>query len=226
MAEHIVLLGDSIFDNHAYVEPNELAVIDQVREFLPHESQATLLAVDGAGISDVTSQLANVPRDATHLIVSVGGNDALGYSSILGRRVHAAHEVFDELAAVHQDFRSAYRRMLGEILRTRLPIATCTIYDQVPMADQALRRHIAIALTPFNDAILRESAAAKLPVLDLRAVCVSERHYSPVSPIEPSAVGGAKISEAIVRLVETHDFRAPRCVIYGYDAATSQLTPA
>ena len=223
MSEHLVLLGDSIFDNQAYVQPGEPAVIEQLRGLLPAESRATLLAVDGAGISDVGIQLADLPRDATHLIVSIGGNDALGYSSILGRRVHAAQEVFDELAAVHQDFRSAYRRMLHRVLRTGLPIATCTIYDQIPMSDRDLRRHVTIALTPFNDAILRESAAARLPVLDLRAICVSEHHFSTVSPIEPSAFGGEGIAQAIVHLVDTHDFGAPRCVIYGYRGASTEM---
>jgi hypothetical protein len=205
------------------VQPDEPAVIEQIRESLPKTSRATLLAVDGAGISDVANQVADLPRDATHLIVSAGGNDAIGYSSILGRRVHAAQEVFDELAAVHQDFRSAYRRMLVGMLRRQLPIATCTIYDQVPMADRDLRRHVAIALTPFNDAILRESAAARLPVLDLRAVCGSQEDFSPVSPIEPSAIGGEKISRAILHLVDVHDFRASQCMIYGYGTGSTAL---
>ncbi len=223
MSVHLVLLGDSIFDNDTYVQPDEPAVIDQVRGLLPTDSRATLLAVDGAGISDIGGQLADLPRDATHLVVSVGGNDALGYSSILGRRVHAAQDVFDELAAVHQDFRSAYRRMLHSVLRTGLPTATCTIYDQIPMDDRDLRRHVFIALTPFNDAILRESAAGRLPVLDLRAICVSERHFSTISPIEPSALGGAEIAQAIVQLVDTHDFEAPRCVIYGHGGASTEM---
>jgi hypothetical protein len=43
---HIVLLGDSIFDNAAYV-PGEPPVIEQLRAHLPKNWQATLLAVDG-----------------------------------------------------------------------------------------------------------------------------------------------------------------------------------
>ena len=44
-SRHIVLLGDSIFDNACYV-PGEMPVIEQVRAELP-EWQATMLAVDG-----------------------------------------------------------------------------------------------------------------------------------------------------------------------------------
>jgi hypothetical protein len=43
---HVVLLGDSIFDNATYV-PGELPVIDQLRQNLPKGWQATLAAVDG-----------------------------------------------------------------------------------------------------------------------------------------------------------------------------------
>jgi hypothetical protein len=49
---HVVLLGDSIFDNTAYVDGGP-AVITQVQERLPPGWQATLLAVDGSITSDV-----------------------------------------------------------------------------------------------------------------------------------------------------------------------------
>src|SRR5436853_322199 len=79
---HVVLLGDSIFDNARYV-PDRPAVIEQVRKGLPSGWKATLLAVDGHVTRDVAGQLAGLPADATHLFVSVGGNDALGESAIL-----------------------------------------------------------------------------------------------------------------------------------------------
>ena len=44
---HIVLLGDSIFDNAAYVRGGP-DVVTQLRELLPRGWQATLAAVDGA----------------------------------------------------------------------------------------------------------------------------------------------------------------------------------
>src|SRR5437868_12036949 len=73
---HVVLLGDSVFDNGAYVggDPD---VVRQVRELLPPGAGAALNARDGAVIADVASQLARLPAGATHLVISVGGNDAL-----------------------------------------------------------------------------------------------------------------------------------------------------
>ena len=44
--KHIVLLGDSIFDNAAYVNGGP-EVIEQLRSILPQDWQATLLAIDG-----------------------------------------------------------------------------------------------------------------------------------------------------------------------------------
>src|SRR5437763_7003051 len=81
---HVVLLGDSIFDNAAYV-PGRPPVVEQLRRALPAGWRATLLAVDGHTTADVAGQLARLPADATHLVVSVGGNDALGASAVLAK---------------------------------------------------------------------------------------------------------------------------------------------
>ena len=43
---HIVLLGDSVFDNAAYV-PGDPDVRTQLQEKLPKKWKATLLAIDG-----------------------------------------------------------------------------------------------------------------------------------------------------------------------------------
>jgi hypothetical protein len=53
---HLVLLGDSIFDNAAYV-PGGPDVRAQLQERLPHDWRVTLLAVDGHRTSDVAGQL-------------------------------------------------------------------------------------------------------------------------------------------------------------------------
>ena len=49
---HVVLLGDSIFDNGVYV-PGEPPVIDQVRERIADADSAILLAIDGDITLDV-----------------------------------------------------------------------------------------------------------------------------------------------------------------------------
>lgn len=73
---HVVLVGDSIFDNAAYTEGGP-DVVSQVRALLPPGWEATLLAVDGAITDDVAGQLGRLPEQATRLVLSVGGNNAL-----------------------------------------------------------------------------------------------------------------------------------------------------
>lgn len=76
--EHIVLLGDSIFDNAAYV-PAGTQVSMQLQARLPAH-QISLLARDGAVLADMVGQvdhLAGLPQPATRLVISCGGNDVL-----------------------------------------------------------------------------------------------------------------------------------------------------
>ena len=81
---HVVLLGDSIFDNAAYVHGSP-DVITHLNSILPQDWKATLLAVDGSISTDVIGQIRKIPESATHLIVSAGGNDGLSRADILQR---------------------------------------------------------------------------------------------------------------------------------------------
>ncbi len=207
---HVVLLGDSIFDNSRYV-PGGPAVVEQLRAALPRGWQATLLAVDGSVVADVPRQLARLPADATHLVVSAGGNDALGCAGLVADESHTTAEGFAALAEAQDEFRRDYRDMLRAVLAAGKPAVLCTVYDSVP----GLTRPAQAGLSAFNDVIVREAVGAGLPVLDLRFVCDRPADYSDLSPIEPSRVGGAKIAEAIARVVAGHDFGRPGTVAYG-----------
>jgi hypothetical protein len=206
---HVVLLGDSIFDNGVYV-PGHPPVIEQLRAVLPADWRTTLLAVDGNIAIDVVRHLERLPADATHLAISTGGNNALIASRVLLQPARTVSEALHELADVQGDFRREYREMLREVLARRLPTLVCTIYDSIP----GLELDAVCALTLFNEVILREAVAAGLPVLDLRLLCTERTDYSPHSPIEPSHLGGQKIAAALVRIVSTHDFTRRETVIY------------
>ena len=207
---HVVLLGDSIFDNAAYVDGGP-AVITQVQERLPQGWRATLLAVDGSVIGDVLYQLERLPADATHIIVSAGGNDALGRSDLLGDPAQSVAEVLQRLAAIAAEFERDYRRMLEAVLRRNLATALCTIYYPA-FPDPMMQRLAVTGLTVFNDCIIRAAIGAGLPLLDLRLICNSPTDYA--NPIEPSAAGGAKIADVITRLVTQHDFTQRRTMVF------------
>lgn len=206
---HVVLLGDSILDNARYV-PDRPCVIEQVRRGLPHGWTATLLAVDGSMIADVAAMALQIPADATQLVLSVGGNDAIAASSLLRESAPTVAYALARLAEVLEAFRCAYLEMLQCVLKRKLPLCVCTIYDAIPVLEAASRT----ALAGFNDVITRAAVAAGIPLIDLRIVCAHPEDYSPLSPIEPSVVGGAKIAEAICRMATGHDSASGKTTVW------------
>jgi hypothetical protein len=214
---HVVLLGDSIFDNQAYVLTGEPAVIHQLRTQLPAGWHATLLAVDGSVTADVPQQLAalsgladgsvdTAPPPPTHLVVSVGGNDALGSLGILDEPATAVAEALARLAIVVDHFEQSYQRMLGAVLASGLPTAVCTIYNG-NFPDPAYQRVITLCAALFDDIIVRLAITRGLPIVELRLVCAHPADYA--NPIEPSARGGARIAGTIAALLTTYDFSSP-----------------
>lgn len=194
---HLVLLGDSTFDNAAYVRPGP-DVVAQLRPMLPAGWEATLLAVDGAVVSDVARQLARLPADATHLVLSSGGNDALGHAGILHQRASSAAEVIARLAEAGEAFARRYEAALDQVLARGLPTAVCSVYEG-DFEDPLMARLTRTALMIFNDPIIRAAARRGVDLIDLREVCDDREDYA--NPIEPSVVGGEKIARAIVRWI-------------------------
>jgi len=194
---HVVLVGDSIFDNAAYTEGGP-DVVSQVRGLLPPGWDATLLAVDGAITDDVAGQLRRLPEPATHLVLSVGGNNALKHMGILQARVTSMTNAVEMLADIASDFERRYRLAVVACLDAAIPLAVCTVYNGC-FDDLPFQRVASTTLTVFNDAIIRVAIEHALPVIDLRSVCATRADYA--NPIEPSSVGGEKIARVIVGLV-------------------------
>jgi lysophospholipase L1-like esterase len=208
--KHVVLLGDSTLDNAAYVAAGQ-DVTSKLRNVLPRDWRITLLALDGAMIRDVAEQLRTLPADASHLIVSVGGNDALDHAGIIEERAASVGGALARLADVRDAFAAEYRTMLDGVLRRALPTAVSTIYE-ANLPDAQFMRVGRTALTALNDAITREAARRGLPLIDLRVIFDSPADYA--NPIEPSAEGGAKFAAAIAAVVQEHDFAKRRSEIF------------
>ena len=189
---HVVLLGDSIFDNGAYV-PGGPPVRDQLVDLLPESDRVTLLAVDGDMTKHVKDQLTKLPRDATHLVLSCGGNDAIGFLPEFIKPAGTIADAMVRFGELRQQFRERYRNMLQAVADRDLPLFVCTIYDQVPSIGEAERA----ALAMFNEIILQEAHGMVEGIIDLRLICRDAADFSPESPIEPSEQGGRKITRAI-----------------------------
>ena len=194
---HVVLLGDSIFDNKAYTSGGP-DVVTQLQGILPSGWRATLGAIDGATTEDMSGQVATIPADASHLVLSLGGNDALGHVDLLEQRVHSSAEVLDRFAAAAARFEVRYRAAVEALRRRDVPMTICTIYNG-NFPDRDFQRLASTALCVFNDAIIRVAFENALALIDLRLVCNEPSDYA--NPIEPSSHGGAKIARAIARAI-------------------------
>ena len=207
---HLVLLGDSILDNGAYTKGGP-DVVTQVRTLLPKPWKASLLAIDGSTTSDVTAQIARLPRDATHIVLSIGGNDALMQWDVLEKPVSSVSEAVDALAEIVSDFEVHYRAAIAACMATRASLTVCTVYNGC-FDDPSFQRIARTTLTLFNDVIIRVAADYGIPVIDLRSVCIEDKDYA--NPIEPSSVGGEKIAKVIAGLLtDAHSASTPTRII-------------
>jgi hypothetical protein len=193
---HVVLLGDSIFDNGAYTR-GEPDVVTHLRRLLPAGWSATLCAVDGSTTHGIAGQLQRVPALATHLVVAVGGNDALHNSDLLALPVTSSTQALTVFADRIDAFERAYRAAVTRVLALGRHTAVCTVYNGALEPERA--RIARVGLTLFNDVILRTAIDLRLDALELRSICAEPADYA--NPIEPSGRGGAKIAAAIARLV-------------------------
>jgi hypothetical protein len=197
---HVVLLGDSTIDNenYTYGAPD---VTQRLHGMLGDDWKVSLLARDGATTRSLGYQLPHIPADASHLVVSIGGNDANGEAGILvDPELRTFRETLEELAFMTELFAMRYSEAMIPLLELGIPVTVCTIYDcDFP---EEIRDAVRAALAMFNDVIIRFAMKNSLDLLDLRDVCTSPQDYEMV--IEPSGTGGAKIAMAITRRMVAH----------------------
>ena len=225
--KHIILAGDSVFDNRTYVEVGEPDVRNQLADLLDDGDKATLIAVDGDINNNVSKQLDNIPNDATHLFISIGGNDALMHIDSFTDSVNTIGEALDSFNEMVQEFEKEYIKMLTNTIKYGLKTTLCTIYN--PCFDhenmdrikymfppntnfKKLQRRSTTALPLFNNIIFQEAFNFGLPVMDLRLIFNDMADYS--NPIEPSVVGGMKMARIIKEISDNHDFLMKDSVVY------------
>ena len=193
----LVLVGDSVFDNAAYV--NGPDVSDQVEAKMPDDWAVSLLAVDGSYILDVQNQLEQLPGDAQILVVSTGGNDVLVQTEVLNDAVTTVGEGLLLLNDAVGQFREDYCRMLEAVVATDVQPYICTIY-RPDFPDEDFQSMTSTALGLFNDVIVEEASLRLLPILDIRAIFTDSGDYA--NPIELSVQGGQKLADEIAGLID------------------------
>ncbi len=136
-----------------------------------------------------------MPSTATHLLLSVSGNDAMLQADVLSRPSRSVSEALVSLAQVLAGFEQAYRRCLDLVLRRGLPTTVCAIYNGAFDQETGEQTVITTALRTFNDVIFQAAFDHGVNVIDLRRVCTARSDYA--NPIEPNSQGGAKIAAVI-----------------------------
>ncbi len=196
MSNHIVLLGDSVFDNKAYVGQSGKPVEVYLGQFSGRGYRITSLAEDGARIEDVYRQAEAVPKDAAGLFLSAGGNNITRHISYLQQPAESVAEVLLTFYSMVDEFAAGYNRLIEHLSSLGIPLTVCTIYNCAFPSVEG-QKCVETALALFDDAIIQSAYRFSLPYIDLRMVCRDETDY--VNEIEPSDSGGKKIAEALLR---------------------------
>ena len=117
--------------------------------------------------------------------------------------------------------------MLTNALSFNLPTTLCTIYHPCfnhsemervsdymifDVDNNTLQKMAMTALPIFNDIIFQEAVNFNIPVIDLRLIFNDKLDYA--NPIEPSAIGGLKMSKVIKNVVYEHDFSSYNTIVY------------
>ncbi len=203
----LLVCGDSVLDNGAYVGPLGRPLERHLRAFLDGW-RIDFRALDGAVCADVSAgQLGDGGDGAAAfdaVVVSVGGNDALGHLHLLEDARQARLIDFALVLADIQDaFRADYAAVLDAAARHAPAVLALTVYrprfhlDGMPAE---LQRAASTLLSLFNDVIQEEAQARGCTLLDLRRICDSDRHFA--NAIEPGDLGGREIARAIAERVQ------------------------
>ncbi|MEM7774682.1 MAG: SGNH/GDSL hydrolase family protein [Pseudomonadota bacterium] len=195
-ARRVLLLGDSIIDNGAYVQKKEPDVAKQVQELLPHHI-VEKRAFDGSVTKDVTNNQTHDIGADDFVVISSGGNDALSHASLLDADLKAI-DLMDKLWSAREAFRVDYTALLSAVTSKTTGVIVLTIYNpnfHHSGQDISLQRAAECGVALFNDVIQQEALAHGCRVLDLRSFFEAPGDYA--NPIEPSAAGGAKLADRI-----------------------------
>lgn len=99
-----------------------------------------MLAVHGNQACDVIKQISRFPGSVTRLVLSVGGNDALGALALMySPTPMPMMNALMVLAEVQLKFEAEYLKVITALMATGKPLLICTIYDKVPGLTQELR---------------------------------------------------------------------------------------
>ena len=203
LSKELVLLGDSIIDNKAYVLDGELSVFEHIKS--KTQIPVTQLALDGATTDDViSSQINNIPFGTSHIVLSIGGNDLLNEIGFLMEDFkYTPNHVLKRCQLLIAPITQKYESIVSQLQTTiRANLLLCTVYEgdlegSVMYDDIAISSRAMLSL--FNDSVYKVHNLFGIGVLELRHIFTDKEDYA--NPIEPSHQGGEKLAENLIKWV-------------------------
>ena len=137
--------------------------------------------------------------------MSAGGNDALEHIDFLEEVFNTrAKDVLVRLWSIREEFRRSYAALLDCLALTRRPVLVLTVYNPCFHAhgfDAAYQQAAESAVSVIDDVIQQEACRRSFDILELRTLFHDRADYA--NPIEPSALGGAKLAKCMSDWVHT-----------------------
>jgi lysophospholipase L1-like esterase len=204
VSQTILLFGDSIIDNKYYVGENENSVLEHLQNI--SNDEFIQIALDGDTTRDVLDKQLQVStiKDASKIILSIGGNDLLQNLSFLYKSnfenineglICLQNEIFQPLA-------ERYEAIVKVLSSYRANLLLCTVYEgDLGRTDEfrGVLDSSKIMASSFNDIVYKTAKKFNADVLELRQIFTESDDYA--NPIEPSHKGGEKLSKAIVEWI-------------------------
>ncbi len=206
MSQTILLFGDSIIDNKYYVGENENSVLEHLQNI--SNDEFIQIALDGDTTRDVLDKQLQVStiKDASKIILSIGGNDLLQNLSFLYKSnfenineglICLQNEIFEPLA-------ERYEAIVKVLSSYRANLLLCTVYEgDLGRTDEfrGVLDSSKIMASSFNDIVYKTAKKFNADVLELRQIFTESDDYA--NPIEPSHTGGEKLANAITEWART-----------------------
>jgi hypothetical protein len=191
--KNIVLLGDSVFFNDAYVKVGN-SVCDKLKKKINKQSKLYCLAENDALIVDIYTQLANIDRESlnkknTTVFVSVGGNDILNFYK--NNSIDKNDDSKDNMNVIF----NAYLELIEAII-ARLPLVKLKLFNiYSPLSkdyliyNKPIRKWNELLYTKFK-------LNRNVTIINNFGFMNQREDFS--FDIEPSPIGSQKIANAIL----------------------------
>ncbi len=205
---HVVLIGDALGELSRTLRREPGSVESKL---VPGRREAWKLTLLPAGDVVRPSLPCELPADATHIVISIEGNCAIESSELLRGRPASYEEALARLAFAADQFERVVRLLIRASQAANLPTVICTMW--LPRHPEPARQRAAsAALAIFNDRIFRRAAEARLPIVDLRAVCTEAEDFS--GPTLLSRAGLAKAANTVWLALYEVSRRSPGAEVF------------